>query len=65
MEQVPSLASVEKQEKSIDAIIKVVSSSKRLYKDQYATLATEMKSKSEKFILPPIGANILLDHYSC
>ena len=23
-----------------------------------------MKRKGEKFILPPIGANILLDHYS-
>ena len=24
-----------------------------------------MKNKGESFILPPIGANILLDRYSC
>ena len=45
--------------------MQVVSSSKRLFNDKYATIATEMKSKSENFILPSIGPNILLDHYSC
>ena len=42
--------------------MEVVSSSKRLYKDRYATIATEMKRKSENFVLPRIGLNILMDH---
>ena len=64
-QEVPSLGNYENRDLSITAIMEVAASSKRLFKDRYATLATEMKSKSETFILPPIGANLLQDHYSC
>lgn len=65
MEKLTSLAYEKSEEQSIEAIIQVVQSSKRLYKDRYATISTEIKRKGEYFNLPTIGANILLDHYSC
>ncbi len=52
------------QEKSIDTLMRVVTSSKRFYKDKYATFATELKRNNVAFSLPDIGKNMLIDHYS-
>lgn len=64
MEQTPSVKGQVSQEQTIDAMVQVVTSSKRFFKDRYATFATELKRNSVAFPLPNIGKNILMDNFS-